>query len=132
MEREAASIPEPEAGSEEGALADLDARKGVISNHGGGHEAGPDPPFPTTEEFVDYLASFDEEVWDSGGSQPTQRNSHSSFQHEQIVAAVVSLNVEAGAFGTLGQGAVPDVQTHSRRVKVRRWVRKADPPAGLE
>ena len=27
-----------------------------------------------------------------------------------MVAAVVSLNVEAGAFETLGQGAVPDVQ----------------------
>ena len=40
MEREAASIPEPEAGSEEGALADLDARKGVISNPHGGHEVG--------------------------------------------------------------------------------------------
>ena len=46
MEREAASIPEPEAGSEEGALADLDARKGVISNPTGDmRPAGPAFPY---------------------------------------------------------------------------------------
>ena len=67
MEREAVSTPEPEVGFEECTLADLDAYKGVISDPTGDYEAGRTLFFPTTEEFLDYLASFDEEQKDSGG-----------------------------------------------------------------
>ena len=55
------SIPEPEVGFKECTLADLDAYKGVISDPTGDYEAGRTLFFATTEEFLDYLASFDEE-----------------------------------------------------------------------
>lgn len=61
MEKEAVSIPEPEVGFKECTLADLDAYKGVISDPTGDYEAGRTLFFATTEEFLDYLASFDEE-----------------------------------------------------------------------
>ena len=35
--------------------------KGVINDPTGDHEAGRTLFFPTTEEFLDYLAAFDEE-----------------------------------------------------------------------